>query len=411
MTERPIVDFDHHSPRFAATNRQTLRDLQEQCPVAWTEAHGGYWVVSDYQGVAAVSRDDDRFASGKDGPDGLRRGTSIPESPGLAIPIETDPPEFYTYRRLLNPWFTPAAVERNEPMIRRIAHSLVDRFIERGRCDLVFDLANPLPAIVTMRLLGLPLADWERYATAMHKVLYTPQGTAEFAEVSREYQQLAGGIFVTLAERRAEPADDLLSFLGTTEVDGQPLSDMTISNIVNLVIAGGVDTTTALTANALIHLYRHPDDRERLRAEPDARALATEEFLRYFSPIQALARTVTVDTELEGHRMKAGERVLVCWAGANQDPAMFDRPDEVVLDRFPNRHTSFGLGLHRCVGSNLARAEFRVMLDVVLERLPDYQVDEDALEPYPSLGIVNGWISAPATFTPGPSVGAERLGW
>jgi cytochrome P450 len=298
-----------------------------------------------------------------------------------------------------------------EPTVRVIAHALVDRFIEQGRADLVLDLANPLPAIITMKLLGLPLADWETYATAMHKVLYTRPDTEEFAELSRQYSDLARAVFVTVAERRAVPTDDLLSCLATTEIRGERLDDERIGNIVHLVIAGGVDTTTALTANALLYLAEHPEERARLVAEPDRRALAAEEFLRFFSPIQALARTVTADTELGGQQLRAGDRVLVCWAGANHDPAQFAQPDEVVLDRFPNRHTAFGLGLHRCVGSNLARSEFKVMLDVVLDRLADYQIDVEAVAPYPSIGVVNGYIRVPATFTPGPLVGAAVGDW
>jgi cytochrome P450 len=406
MPDKVEVDFDHHSPKFARHNREILRDLQTTCPVAWTSAHGGYWVASDYDAVATFSRDDDLFASGKDFGNGVRRGVSIPETPGQAIPIETDPPEFYGYRRLLNPWFAPGAVAKLEPTIRDVADALVDRVIEAGRFDVVLALTNPLPAIMTLHILGLPIDDWARYAMPMHEIMYTPPGP-EFNRVGAAYLDIAVAIVETIEQRRKDPKDDLLSYLAHADIDGRPLTDDELGGIVNLVIAGGVDTTTAVTSNALIYLSQNREARQQLIDDPERRKLACEEFLRYYSPIQALGRTITTDVEVKGQQLQAGERVLICWAGANQDPEMFENPDDVVLDRFPNKHTAFGLGLHRCVGSTLARAQILAMLDVVLERMPDYTVDEAGVQRYPSLAIVNGCITIPATFTPGPKVGSS----
>jgi cytochrome P450 len=179
--------------------------------------------------------------------------------------------------------------------------------------------------------------------------------------------------------------------------------------MVQLVIFGGVDTTTGLIGSALEWLARHPEERDRLREHPGLIPRATEEFLRYFSPVQALARTATRDCVVGGRQVRAGERLLLSWASANFDEDAFDRPDEVVLDRSPNRHQAFGVGIHRCLGSNYARVEFAVVLEEVLRRLPDYAIDGTAARRYPSIAVVNGWVTLPATFTPGTPQGPGTL--
>ena len=173
-------------------------------------------------------------------------------------------------------------------------------------------------------------------------------------------------------------------------------------SICGTIINGGVDTTTVLLANALEYLDRNHDLRRRLVDEPALLPSATEEFLRYFSPVQAFSRTVARDVELGGQQLERGDRVLLCFGSANRDESEFPAADEFVADRFPNRHVAFGLGKHRCIGSTLARTEFMIMLDEVLARMPDYEIDRDASERYVSLGIVNGWIRMPGRFTPGP---------
>jgi cytochrome P450 len=209
----------------------------------------------------------------------------------------------------------------------------------------------------------------------------------------------------TIAERRASPKDDLISFLVRVEVEGKTLSDGEALEIVSLVLQGGVDTTTSLMANALLYLHQDRDARTRLIEEPELRKFACEEFLRVVTPVQTLARTVTRDTELGECQLPKGDRVLVAWASANRDERMFPQPDTIVLDRFPNRHLSFGVGIHRCIGSNLARAQFLAVLDAVLHRMPDYNVLEEEVRRYPSMGMVHGVISIPATFTPGQRTG------
>jgi cytochrome P450 len=306
---------------------------------------------------------------------------------------------------MLNPWFSPAAVARIEPKLRRVVDAVIDEVIESGRIDLVLDLANPVPAIMTLDLLGLPLEEWDLYARAAHTANWTRPDTPERVRALADLQKVFDRLADAIALRRADPRDDLISFLIGVDVEGRRLSDHEVLEIVSLVLQGGVDTTTSLMANALLYLHEDRDARKRLIEEPDSRRLACEEFLRHVSPIQTLARTVTTDTELGGCHLQRGDRILIAWAGANRDEKVFERSDDVVLDRYPNRHLAFGVGIHRCIGSNLARAQFLAVLDAVLSRMPDYEVIDEEVRRYPAIGMVHGVITVPARFTPGPKTG------
>jgi cytochrome P450 len=291
-------------------------------------------------------------------------------------------------------------------MLRRVVDSVLDKVIESGHLDLVLDLANPVPAIMTMHLLGLPLSDWDIYARPAHEGVFTPPDSPERSRVDSEMTALHPRMLEAIAGRRREPReDDLLSHLAQVEIDGRSLPDEEILEIAMLVLLGGVDTTTSLMANALLYLHQDRDARQRLLQEPRLRPLACEEFLRWVAPVQTQARTATKDVQLGGCRIRSGDRILVSWASANRDERMFERPDEVILDRQPNRHLAFAVGIHRCIGSNLARSQFLAVLDAVLTRLPDYEVVEDQVERYQTIGMINGIVRMPSTFTPGPQLG------
>jgi cytochrome P450 len=402
---RVEIDFDHHSPDYARRWREISDRNLAQCPVAHTEAHGGFWLLSDYESVRDAARDDASFSSFHDvtGEGNGYQGIVIPPSPILQIPIELDPPEFTEYRQVLNPLFSPRASRRWEPDIRAITTACIDRFCASGEGDLIEQLGSPVPAVLTMKMLGLPLSDWERYSRNMHEITYLMADPEAFQPVVETFMGLIGEVVQTIGARRKEPRDDLISALVQAEINGAPISDEQVTSICTLIIAGGVDTTTSLFATTLDWLDRHPDARRRLIDEPELLPTATEEFLRYFCPQQMLARTATRDIEVGGQLIGEGERVMLSWAAANRDATAFEDPDEVRLDRSPNRHTTFGLGLHRCLGSNIARLEFGIMLSELLRRLPDFRIDRDHAEPYPSIGVVNGWIRMPAHFTPSPS--------
>jgi cytochrome P450 len=403
----PVIDFDHHSAAFAADPVGTYRKIQQECPVAWSDAYGGFWVTSRYADVAQVAKDDATFTSTRTPHGGEGTPFIIPKHPGEPqYPIEMDPPESLEYRRVLNPMLSRHAVAAMAPMIEGHVTRVIDGFIERGECDLIHDLTGPVPAAVTLDWLGFPPEDWYRFSEPLHD-LFAAVPDSERAERGAEgLGFLYAQCLDLIAQRRAEPADDATSVLVTTPVAGELLDDEKLMSVIFLLIVGGVDTTTSLTGQSLVWLAQNPEERARLAADRSLVPTATEEFLRVFAPSQSMARTVTTDTEVGGCPMKAGDRVLIPWVAANFDDDAFPDATRVVLDRAPNRHASFGLGVHRCVGAPLARAMFAEMLVQVLDRMPDLVVDPDGLVPYPSKGSQTGWDTAPATFTPGPRRGA-----
>jgi cytochrome P450 len=312
-----------------------------------------------------------------------------------------DPPEQLEYRRVLNPYLSPAAVERWRPMVHELTHACIDEVVESGRLDFVDDVANIVPAVLTMGMLGFPLADWVVYCEPAHALVYTPPRSPDFPRVLDLTLIMAGHLADEMAKARTSPRPGMLKALIDAQAAGATFVDDDILGTLTLLIGGGFDTTTSLTSHALTWLDTHPDQRPRLLEDTGLLDTATEEFVRYVTPAQGGGRTITQDCEIGGHTFRAGDRVWMGYALANHDPAAFDGPDEVTLDRFPNRHAGFGLGVHRCIGSNLARMSFKTMLTAVLERLPDYRLVPGEAVRYEDIGTINGYKHLPATFSPG----------
>ncbi|WP_217238056.1 cytochrome P450 [Streptomyces sp. AC555_RSS877] len=398
------IDFDHHSDEANADPVAYYARLRETCPVGRSAAYGGFTYTTRYADVARIARDDATFSSARSDHGGQGVGIVIPKGPGLdQYPIELDPPQSTEYRQLINPLLTPEAVGQLVPMIERHAARVVDGFVELGSCDFVRDLTNPLPAAVTLDWLGFPEEDWAKLAGPIHDIFAAPAGSERAARGAAGLAYMDQRIRELIAERRSAPRADAVSTLvAGRRGDGSEFTVDELVSVIGLLIAGGVDTTTSLTGSTLVHLARHPEQRQRLIDSPDLLDSATEEFLRAFAPSQSMARTVTGDVEVGGCPMHAGDRVLIPWVAANHDPAVFPDPEEVRLDRDASRHLSFGIGSHRCAGAHLARAMFRAMMTQVLTRLPDYRVIEEGLVPYPTRGNQSGWDAAPVIFTPGP---------
>lgn len=405
---RPMVDFDHHSAAYTEDWRRIYASLRQQCPVAYTENYDGYWVVSSYEHVGEVARDDETYASGHDmtGDGNGYGGISIPPAPFKSTPIESDGEEFYSVRKVLTPIFSPNASAAWEPYVRASAAEHLDAVIERGEMDVVYDYAAPVPAKVTMRLLGLPEESWKRYALPFHELM-SPPDSERYNGAVTAMADFMGDLYEEIVEHRGNLRDDLISHLLRAEIGGEPIGDQMLLEIVFLVIAGGVDTTTSAFALACEWLSAHPEQRKLLREEPKRIPQAIEEFLRYFSPVQTMARTATRDHELGGCPIKSDDRILVPWVAANHDPEQFEAPEEVRLDRAPNRHTAFGLGAHRCLGSSLGRMQLKVLFEEFLRRVPDFRTIPEKTERYGSIGLTNGLLTLPATFTPGPRTGVR----
>jgi cytochrome P450 len=280
-----------------------------------------------------------------------------------------------------------------EPMTRELCNRLIDGFIATGRADLAADYAQQIPVRVIAHILGVPTDMSDTFTGWVRDVL-------EFAYDAERRQRGTMGViqfFIdALAERRENPGDDLISELLQTRIDGEPIEDSIIIGMCALMLIAGVDTTWSAIGSSIWHLAAHPEDRRRLVAEPELMPTAIEEFLRAYSPV-TMARRLLEDVEYKGCPMKAGERVLMNFPGANRDPEVFDRPDEVILDRAINRHVAFGAGIHRCAGSNLARMELRVSIEAWLARIPEFELLDPSAVTWAG-GQVRGPRSAVVTF-------------
>jgi cytochrome P450 len=404
--------FDRHTPEYREQFVPITQELQGKCPIAWSDTHGGHWVASAAHEVFEIARSADVLSNDHDvtGTGTGYKGISIP-APQPSGPIrggflEMDPPEQRYYRQALNPYLSPAAISRWVPLIDEVVRAALDEKIESGRIDFVDDLANVIPAVFTLAMMGIPLKDWTIYNEPAHAGVYTPPNTPEMARVREMQVEMFQGLVANFQEIKKNPRPGLIDALARLEIDGEPQPDMEVLGTLALLIGGGFDTTTALTAHSLEWLGEHPDERARLSRERDTLLdPATEEFLRYYTPAPGDARTFTEDCEIAGARFKEGERVWLSWAMANRDPALFPDPHEIDLERKGNRHHSFGLGIHRCIGSNVARTVFKRMLVAVLDRMPDYVCDPEGTVHYETIGVIQGMRHLPATFTPGPRLG------
>ncbi len=402
--------FDRHTPQYREQFATITREMHEKCPVAWSDTYGGHWVAASSEAVFELARCP--HVSNDHDIHGERRGYK-----GITIPtaqraryrggmLEMDDPEHRLYRDVLNPYLSPAAVKRWEPFIADITRASLNENIETGSIDFVDDLANIVPAVLTLAMLGIPLKRWSLYSEPTHASAYTPEDSPDAARVAEMHQQMGADLFASMQEIRANPRPGLINALIGMRIDGEPAPEHELLGQLGLVLGGGFDTTTALTAHALEWLSQNPDARQRLSAERDTLlAPATEEFLRFYTPAPGDGRTISADTTLAGTDFREGERLWISWAMANRDPAVFEDPDTVVLDRKGNRHFSFGLGVHRCIGSNVARTVFKAMITAVLDRMPDYVCDPAGTVHYDTIGVIQGMRHLPATFTSGPRIG------
>jgi cytochrome P450 len=372
--------------------------------VVWLDYEKGMWLVGGHPELTEMLGDDKTFSSSHDLPNGRTpfRGVMVPPTPVRAVPIELDPPEYFDFRRALTPKFNAASVRALAPEIEEYTNWCLDQVIESGQADLFNDLIKLVPAMVTLHLLGLPVEDAALAADAVHRT-----GPDRF-HLNPTWIHLYQRIRAAVDARRAEPADDLISYLQQVEVHGRRFTDLQIFEMCFTLIIGGMSTTAKLLLGAFSYYGVNKDERARALRDPEAIPQAVEEFLRYYSPVSFLTRTATRDVYLAGKDIKEGDRVACGFAAANRDPQAFDEPNSIRIDRAPNRHLAFGHGMHFCMGSNLGRSEAALVIKTVLGRIPGYEL---AADPGPAGEARKGrWgkrlqRGLPITFAPGPPVG------
>ncbi|MDK3256892.1 cytochrome P450 [Blastococcus capsensis] len=385
-------DFSHLEPEYADGAIGVWDDLRQRCPIAHTDRFGGAWLPTRYEDVAAIAYDTDRFSSRAIIVSNFRPPVSLAPVGG-APPISSDPPFHHDARKLLLPAFTKTAVAKQEASTRAFCHSLIDAFQGRPVVDAAAEYAMHIPMRVIADMLGFPPEDGPQFqvfvADALESANQPPEERIERSAALFDY------LLTQIRDHVASPRDDLTQHLIGAELYGSKLEPMHVAGTMALLLIAGIDTTWSAIGASLWHLASNPADRERLLAEPELLPTAMEEFLRAYAPV-TMARLVKEDMHWQGVEMKADDWVLLPFPAANRDPEHVDRADEVVIDRQVNRHAAFGLGIHRCVGSHLARMELRVALEVWLERVPEFSLADPAGVVW-SAGQIRGPRTLPLT--------------
>ncbi|WP_249123621.1 MULTISPECIES: cytochrome P450 [unclassified Bradyrhizobium] len=372
MRSTPVTDwlndFDHTDPTWTNDPFPIWEQLRAKCPVAHTDRFLGVYLPTTYEAVKEIAYDTEHFSSRRVVVRHVRPEPVIPSPP-----ITSDPPLHKSAKQVLLPPFTPDAVKKIEPRVRAICNELIDELAGSDRCDAAAQYAKHIPVRTIAHMLGIPEADSQQFITWIHEILEL--GVHDDAVLMKAVKEMSAYFAGHIEERKARPRDDLIMDLMRARMpDGTPFSDAHVLGSLRLLLIAGIDTTWSAIGSSLWHLAKTPADRHRLVAEPELLPFAIEEFLRAYAPV-TMAREVMKETVVSGCPIKPGNMVLLSFPAANRDPAMFPDADKVIIDRKENRHAAFGLGIHRCVGSNLARMEMTVALQEWLKRIPDFSLD------------------------------------
>jgi cytochrome P450 len=409
MTSEPVndwaTDYDIFDPGYIKNPFPVWDELREECPIAHSERWGGSWMPTKYADLFALAKDTKHFSSVNPlvvpiaPPEGFAEPDESEQFYGVsAPPITSDPPEHTWAKNLLLPPFSMKAVAQYEKLTREHCRGLIDKFIANGRADGAVDYAQQIPPYVIARMLGVPTDMTDTFTQWVREFLEF--GLTNFEMAANARVQILTFLWGQIQERKQHPLEgDLISHLIKSEVNGLPVPDTHILGSGFLLLVAGIDTTWSSIGSAVWHLAQNPEHRKRLITEPGLITPAVEELLRAYSPV-TMARVITSDTEYGGCPMKAGERVLMNFPAANRDPEKFPDPDTVILDRPANPHIAFGVGIHRCAGSNLARMEMRVAIEELLDRIPDFRLEDPAAVTWAG-GQVRGPRSLPIVFPAG----------
>lgn len=394
VDKKDVHPIDHHSAAFSGGHEALYREARAGAPVLRSSCHGGFSILTLYADIRAVLRDAAHFSSARfplaNGR--LGGGVAIPPNGMRVGMIEMDSPQATALRDLLKPWFTIPAVEAAAPRIAQISRWLIDSLIGRGACDVVADLARPMPSLLILDVLGLPLDRWSRYGDVLHEAVAKSSGSME------GLRWLAADLR-GLVEGKGYDPDGLVAAMAS-EIDTDLVCELSM-----MLLFGGTDTTIAAIGHAIRHLTESPEDRRRLIEAPELMPAFVEEVLRLHSPSTGVARTVTAPVEIAGTRFEAGARVLCAINSGNRDETVFGHGETFDMDRPKRPQLAFGWGIHACLGQNLARADLRIFLTEILARMPDFEADLARTERYARIPLVNGHAVMPLRFTPDRPLG------
>jgi cholest-4-en-3-one 26-monooxygenase len=399
-----LADVDIFDPDIfaSAVPHDAFRLLRKEAPVHFQkEPNGrGYWALTKYEDVVAVSRDPGRFSS-------HRGGTNIQDYPEdhltsiQLLMLNMDPPQHNKFRRLASQGFTPRMVQLLEPRIRSSTKKILDRISNKGSCDFVKEIAAELPLIVIAELMGIPaddrvkIFDWSNRLIGFDDPEF--QTNVDDARVAAMEMWMYAN---ELAEdRKGKKGEDLVTVLINAEVDGAQLTEMEFDAFFLLLAVAGNETTRNLISGGFVTLNEQPAERQRLLENPQLLPTAIEEMLRWVPPVMYFRRTAMRDTEIRGQKIRDGEKVCMYYSSANRDEDVFPNSETFDITRTPNDHLAFGVGQHHCLGSNLARLEIRVIFEELLRRFPDMEIGG----PIRRLrsNFINGYKTIPVRYSAG----------
>lgn len=395
MTTTPsdnIPDFLSPTTFAEGIPHDVYRRLRDEAPVSFHKSPGdpGYWLLTRYHDVHAALIDTAAYSS-------ARGGTTLEEpnehDVGRNLMPNMDPPSHTRYRKLITRAFAMRAVDKMVPRVRGLCREILDEIVPRGECNFITDVASLLPMHVILELMGIARPDRPRLLAAANDFI-TYSGTEKALMAAGEVYQYCAQL---TAARRAEPAEDLTSYLTTAEVDGEKLTDNEINSFFILLVVAGNETTRNLISGGLVALIQHPDQMALLRADHSRIPDAVEEMLRWVSPLMQFRRTANRDIELHGQTIREGEKVIVAHASANYDERVFSDPYRFDATRNPNPHMAFGVGPHLCLAAALARLETQSMFEELLPRMTDIELAGPVVRT--SSNFLHGFQSVPIRFS------------
>ena len=399
LADIDLVNPDNWVP---GVPHEAFRVLRQKAPVFWQEMPGddtGFWAITKYEDVVAISKDPLTFSS-------FKGGTILRDLPQedlqntQTIMLNMDPPQHSKYRKLVSQGFTPRMTAALEPRARAATTEILDKVMARGECDFVREIAAELPLIVIAELVGVPLEDRHKVFEWSNRLIGFDdpefEGGAEKGKMAAMEMWLYAH---ELADKRKDaPREDFVSLLLNSAVDGEKLTQMEFDSFFLLLAVAGNETTRNLISGGMLALIENPAERQKLLDNPALLPTGVEEMLRWVSPVSQFRRTATRDTEIRGQKIREGDKVVIYYQSANRDEDIFTDPYKFDVSRSPNNHIAFGIGEHFCLGSNLARLEIRVMFEEILRRMPDIEL----AGPVRRLrsNFINGVKEMPIKFTP-----------
>jgi len=401
-----IVDLNDSGTFIHGQPHDRLDILREQYPLYWNEESPsfgpGFWNVTRYDDVVAVSRDTETFSSAS--------GINISYPPEADPEIVTavvgnmicmDPPLHRAYRKIAQPFFTRSLIAKLEDRVRELAVGILDGAAGRGECDFMADIAAPLPISVLCDILGVPHEDWRNIFEWSNILIGFDDPELGKSEelIQQTFMDLFGYGQQLIADRRANPRDDLMTAIAMAKTDdGTEIPEHLLNGFFLLMVIAGNETTRNSISGGMLALIENPDQRRMLLDDRSRIPVAVEEILRWVSPVNHMRRTVLRDTELHGTKLAAGDKIVMWYGAANRDPEAFDRPQTFDITRDPNAHIAFGIGEHFCLGARLGRLQIRIMMEELMERLPDIELAGEVR--YVRTNFINGIKEMPVRLTP-----------